>query len=154
MRLSDILKESTVICSVNGGTKKDIVTQLASQLKTAGLINDVDPVVRVVMERESLGSTGIGDGVAIPHGKLGASGQVMCVFARSKNGVEFDATDGEPVYIFFLVLAPENAASLHLTALSRISRILRDPSFRKRLLEMPDDARLLYQNIVEEDEKY
>ena len=154
MRLGDILKESTVICDLEGSTKKEIVTRLASQLKTAGLITDIEPVVRVVMERESLGSTGIGEGIAIPHGKFGSLSEVMCVFARSKKGVDFEATDGGPVYIFFLVLAPENAASLHLMVLSRISRILRDPSFRRRLLELPDDARLLYQSIAEEDEKY
>jgi len=154
LRLGEILKESTVICDIEGSTKQEIVTHLASKLRAAGLINDIDPVVRVVMERESLGSTGIGDGIAIPHGKLGTSGQVVCVFARSRKGVDFDATDAEPVHIFFLVLAPEDAASLHLTALSRISRILRDPSFRKRLLAMPDDACSLYRSIIEEDEKY
>ena len=154
MRLGDILKEPTVICDIEGGSKREIVTRLASQLKTAGLIRDIDPVVSIVMERESLGSTGIGDGVAIPHGKISSSGQVMCVFARSRKGVDFEAADGKKVHIFFLVRAPEDAASLHLMALSRISRILRDPSFRKRLLELPDDAGSLYQAIVEEDEKY
>ena len=154
MRLGEILKESTVICDIEGGSKKEIVTSLASQLRTAGLVHDIDPVVKIVMERESLGSTGIGDGVAIPHGKLSGSGQVMCVFARSRKGVDFEAADGEKVHIFFLVLAPEDAASLHLMALSRISRVLRDPSFRKRLLELPDDARSLYRAVVEEDEKY
>ena len=154
MRLGEILAESTVICEIKGSTKKEIVTNLASQLKAAGLIHDVDPVVDIVMERELLGSTGIGEGVAIPHGKLGGSAQVMCVFARSRTGVDFDAVDGGKVHLFFLVLAPEDAASLHLTALSRISRILRDPSFRKKLLEMPDDAHLLYRGIIEEDEKY
>ncbi len=154
MRLGEILKESTVICDLEDGSKKEIVTKLASQLKTAGLIHDIDPVVNVVMDRESLGSTGIGDGVAIPHGKFNTSGQVLCVFARSHRGTDFEASDGEKVHIFFLVLAPEDAASLHLMALSRISRILRDPSFRKRLLELPDDARLLHQAIIEEDEKY
>ncbi len=154
MRLGEILSESTVVCDLEGSTKKEIVTNLASQLKNAGLIKDIDPVVKVVMERESLGSTGIGDGVAIPHGKLGTSGQILCVFARSKKGLDFDAADGERVHLFFLVLAPEDAASLHLMALSRISRILRDPSFRRKLLGLADDARLLYQSIIEEDEKY
>jgi nitrogen PTS system EIIA component len=154
LRLGEILKESTVICDLEDGSKKEIVTKLALQLKTAGLVHDIDPVINVVMERESLGSTGIGDGVAIPHGKFNASGQVLCAFARSRKGTDFEATDNKPVHIFFLVLAPEDAASLHLMALSRISRIVRDPSFRKRLLELPDDARLLYQAIVEEDEKY
>jgi PTS system nitrogen regulatory IIA component len=109
-------------------------------------------VVKIIMEREALGSTGIGDGVAIPHGKMAGSGNVLCVFGRSKKGVDFDAVDGQPVHIFFLVLAPEDSASLHLKVLSRISKILRDPSFRKKLLKLPD-AHSLYESIVEEDEK-
>ncbi|MEN6616312.1 MAG: PTS sugar transporter subunit IIA [Syntrophorhabdus sp.] len=152
MRLTDILKESTVICEIKGITKKDIVTELAARLKTAGLIDDIEPAVQVVMERESLGSTAIGDGVAIPHGKLNGAKDVMCVFARSIQGVHFDAVDGEPVHLFFLVLAPQDAASLHLMVLSRISRILRDPSFRKKLLHLPD-AHEIYESIREEDEK-
>ncbi|MHB8109082.1 MAG: PTS sugar transporter subunit IIA [Syntrophorhabdaceae bacterium] len=152
MRLGDILKESTVICDIKGTTKKDILTELVTPLKDAGLIHDIEPVVRVVLERESLGSTGIGDGVAIPHGKLNNANEVMCVFARSQRGVDFDAIDGEPVHIFFLVLAPRDAASVHLMVLSRISRILRDPSFRKKLLNL-SDAHSLYESIREEDEK-
>jgi len=152
LRLTDILKESTVICEIKGITKKDIVTELAARLKTAGLIDDIEPAVQVVMERESLGSTAIGDGVAIPHGKLNGAKDVMCVFARSIQGVHFDAVDGEPVHLFFLVLAPQDAASLHLMVLSRISRILRDPSFRKKLLHLPD-AHEIYESIREEDEK-
>lgn len=152
MRLADILKESSVISDIKGRTKKEILTELAGQLKATGLINDIEPVVRIIMEREALGSTGIGDGVAIPHGKMRGSSGVFVVFGRSREGVDFDAADGEPVYIFFLVLAPEDSASLHLKVLSRISKILRDPSFRKRLLKLPD-AHSLYESIVEEDEK-
>ncbi len=152
MRLVDILKESSVISDIKGRTKKDILTELAGQLKTAGLIKDVEPVVKIIMEREALGSTGIGDGVAIPHGKMKGSGNILCVFGRSREGVDFDAADGEKVHIFFLVLAPEDSASAHLKVLSRISRILRDPSFRKKLLKLPD-AHAIYESIVEEDEK-
>lgn len=152
MRLADILKESSVVSDIKGRTKKDILTELAGQLKVAGLIKDVEPVVKVIMEREALGSTGIGDGVAIPHGKMKGSGNILCVFGRSREGVDFDAADGEPVHIFFLVLAPEDSASAHLKVLSRISRILRDPSLRKKLLKLPD-AHAIYETIVEEDEK-
>ena len=152
MRLADILKESSVISDIKGRTKKDILTELAGQLKAAGLIKDVEPVVKVIMEREALGSTGIGDGVAIPHGKMKGSGSILCVFGRSRDGVDFDAADGEPVHIFFLVLAPEDSASAHLKVLSRISRILRDPSLRKKLLKLPD-VHAIYETIVEEDEK-
>ncbi len=152
MRLVDILKESSVISDIKGKTKKEILTELAGQLNASGLIKDIEPVVKIIMEREALGSTGIGDGVAIPHGKMAGSGNVLCVFGRSKKGVDFDAVDGQPVHIFFLVLAPEDSASLHLKVLSRISKILRDPSFRKKLLKLPD-AHSLYESIVEEDEK-
>lgn len=152
MRLVDILKESSVISDIKGKTKKEILTELAGQLNASGLIKDIEPVVKIIMEREALGSTGIGDGVAIPHGKMAGSGNILCVFGRSKKGVDFDAVDGQPVHIFFLVLAPEDSASLHLKVLSRISKILRDPSFRKRLLKLPD-AHSLYESIVEEDEK-
>jgi len=135
LRLVDILKESSVISDIKGKTKKEILTELAGQLNASGLIKDIEPVVKIIMEREALGSTGIGDGVAIPHGKMAGSGNVLCVFGRSKKGVDFDAVDGQPVHIFFLVLAPEDSASLHLKVLSRISKILRDPSFRKKLLK-------------------
>jgi len=152
LRLADILKESSVIADVAGKAKKDIMSELVGQLKKAGLIKDVGPAVAVVMEREALGSTGIGDGVAIPHGKTKGAGNILCAFGRSVSGVDFDAADGKPVHIFFLVLAPEDSASQHLTALSRISKILRDQSFRKKLLKLPD-ARAIYESIVEEDDK-
>jgi PTS system nitrogen regulatory IIA component len=152
VRLTDILKESSVISDIKGTTKEKILTELAGQLKAAGLVKDVDSVVRIIMEREALGSTGIGDGVAIPHGKMKGPGGVLVAFGRSRQGVDFDAVDGQPVHIFFLVLAPEDSASLHLKVLSRISKILRDPSFRKKLLKLPD-AHSLYESIVEEDEK-
>lgn len=152
MRLVDILKESSVISDIKGKTKKEILTELAGRLDASGLITDNESVVKIIMEREALGSTGIGDGVAIPHGKMAGSGNILCVFGRSKKGVDFDAVDGQPVHIFFLVLAPEDSASMHLKALSRISKILRDPSFRKKLLKLPD-AHSLYESIMEEDEK-
>lgn len=152
MRLTDILKESSVISDIKGTTKEETLTELAGQLKAAGLVKDVDSVVRIIMEREALGSTGIGDGVAIPHGKMKGPGGVLVAFGRSRQGVDFDAVDGQPAHIFFLVLAPEDSASLHLKVLSRISKILRDPSFRKKLLKLPD-AHSLYESIVEEDEK-
>ena len=107
----------------------------------------------VILEREKLGSTGIGEGVAIPHGKMKGIDHILCAFGRSKKGIDFDAVDGKPVHIFFLLLAPEDSAGLHIQMLSRISRILRDPSFRKQLTEQGDD-RDLYANIVEEDKKF
>lgn len=117
------------------------------------MISNVEAAVAVILEREKLGSTGIGEGIAIPHGKMKGIDRILCAFGRSKEGVDFDAIDKKPVHIFFLLLAPEDSAGLHIQMLSRISRILRDPSFRKHLTEQGDD-RGLYADIVKEDEKF
>ncbi len=152
MRIAEVLKESCVIDNLKGGTKKDILFELVGVLKNADLIEDVDKVVNVILDREKLGSTGIGDGVAIPHGKMKGLRDFLCVFGRSQEGVDFDAVDRKPVHIFFLLLAPENSVSIHLKMLSRISKILRDPSFRKRLIEL-GDKKEIYRDIIEEDGK-
>ena len=152
MRLADIIKESCIVADIRGKTKSEILAELVDPLKKADMIDDVDSVVKIIMEREKLGSTGIGDGVAIPHGKMKNLDTVLCVVGRSQEGVDFDAADGRPVHVFFLVLAPEDSASLHLKVLSRISKILRDPSFRKKML-VPTDAHTIYTDILEADEK-
>jgi PTS system nitrogen regulatory IIA component len=152
MKIDEILHESCVIREIQGKTKKEVLAELVGALKHEGLIENEEEVVNVILEREKLGSTGIGDGIAIPHGKLKGIPRIICVFGRSKEGVEFDAVDQKPVHIFFLLLAPENSASLHLKALSRISKLLRDPSFKKRLLDL-DEAHDIYRSVVEEDEK-
>ena len=152
MKLADILRESCIIADIKGVTKREILFEMVETLKKAKLIEDIDPVVTIIMEREKLGSTGIGDGVAIPHGKLKKLQNILCVVGRSKEGVDFDAVDRRPVHIFFLVLAPEDSASLHLKVLSRISKVLRDQAFRKKMLKVAD-AHDIYTNIIEADDK-
>ncbi len=152
MKLADILKESCVIADVKGATKREILFDLVEPLKKANLLSDADAAVNIIMEREKLGSTGIGDGVAIPHGKMRNLDTVLCVVGRSQRGVDFDAVDKKPVHIFFLVLAPEESASLHLTVLSRISKIVRDQSFKKGVLKVTD-AHDIYKDIIEADDK-
>ena len=153
MTIEEVLPEQCVLSDLEGTTKKDVVVELVSALKNAGLIQDVDKAVNVVLEREKLGSTGIGEGVAIPHGKLKGIKSILCVFGRSRQGVDFDAVDHNLVHIFFLLIAPEDSASLHLQMLSRISKLLRDPSFRKSLVES-DKENNLHQKVVEEDRKH
>jgi len=152
VKLADILRESSVLADIKGVTKREILFEMVETLRKAKLIDDVDSVVEIIMERESLGSTGIGDGVAIPHGKMKKLNTILCVAGRSKEGVNFDAVDRQPVHIFFLVLAPEDSASLHLKVLSRISKILRDQSFRNKILKL-SDAHEIYTNIIEADDK-
>jgi len=152
MRIEDILRESCVVSNIQSKGKKEALHELVSTLKAANLIENTEKVVDIVLEREKLGSTGIGDGVAIPHGKMKGISNILCVFGKSKNGVDFDAVDRKPVHIFFLLLAPEDLATLHLKTLSRISKLLRDPSFKKRLMDL-NDSRDIYDNIIEEDRK-
>ncbi len=152
MKIAEILQEQCVVADIRGKTKKEIITELVETLAKARLVKDVEPVVNVVMDREKLGSTGIGNGVAVPHGKLKSINNIMCAFGRSQNGVDFDAVDRAPVHIFFLVLAPEDSASLHLKVLSRITKILRDQSLRKKIIKLTN-VRELYTSILEEDEK-
>ncbi len=153
MNLKDVLRESCVIADLKGRTKRDIITELALSFKNAGLIHDVGDAVNVILEREKLGSTGIGDGIAIPHGKMRGIKSILCAFGRSKAGVDYDAVDGKPAHIFFLLLAPEESAGLHIQMLSRISRILRDQGFRKHLVEQSENADL-YSDIISQDEKF
>jgi len=152
MSIEETLSESCVIAYVQGRTKKEVLIELIEVLKKAQLIENTEQVLHVILERERLGSTGIGDGVAIPHGKMKGIHTILCAFGRSVGGVDFDALDRKPVHIFFLLLAPEDSASLHLKMLSRISKMLRDPFLRKKLLEATD-SHALYLNIIEEDRK-
>jgi PTS system nitrogen regulatory IIA component len=110
-------------------------------------------VVEVLLDREKLGSTGIGDGIAIPHGKIKDLGGVVASFGRSPEGVDFESLDQKPAHLFFLLVAPENSAGVHLKALARISRLLKHPSFRKRLMEAENEEEL-FQIISEEDAQY
>ena len=153
MNMKDVLRESCVITDLEGSTKKEVLSELVMSFKKAGLINSAEEALSVVLEREKLGSTGIGDGIAIPHGKMKGIDRILCAFGRSGRGVDYDAVDGKPAHIFFLLLAPEDSAGLHIQMLSRISRILRDQTFRKHLVEQSESADL-YSEIVGQDEKF
>jgi PTS system nitrogen regulatory IIA component len=153
MNMKDVLRESCVITNLAGSTKTEVLSELVQSFKEAGLIDNVDEAVNVVLDREKLGSTGIGDGIAIPHGKMKGIDRILCAFGKSKEGIDYDAVDGKPAHIFFLLLAPEESAGLHIQMLSRISRILRDQTFRKQLVEQSENINL-YSEIVEQDEKF
>jgi PTS system nitrogen regulatory IIA component len=151
MKIIDILSKDRIVPSLGSRGKRDVIEELVGVLPTNGL----DPVrlVHVLMEREKLGSTGIGDGVAIPHGKLGEITHLLAAFGRSRTGVEFDSLDGKPAHLFFLLVAPEDSAGIHLKALARISRLFKDSQFRHTLMTAKDQDEL-YRIIRGEDEKY
>ncbi len=152
MTIEEVLEESCVLADLQGVSKRDVLIELVGTLKKANLIKNEQEVVNVIFEREKLGSTGIGDGVAIPHGKLKGIRRIICVFAFAPWGlISIQLIKNQPTSSF-LLLAPENSASLHLKMLSRIMKLLRDPSFRKRLMELAD-AHDIYRSVVEEDRR-
>jgi nitrogen PTS system EIIA component len=108
-----------------------------------------DRTVEILLERESLGSTGIGEGMAIPHGRSKEVKKILASFGRSLPGLDFQSLDGKPTHLFFLLIAPENSAGIHLKALAQISRLMKDQAFRKRLMEAnsPDEVYSIFSEL-------
>jgi PTS system nitrogen regulatory IIA component len=152
MKLLDILAKEALVPALAATDKEGVLSELAEALVAAGKLSGAASAVQVLLERERLGSTGIGEGIAIPHGKLRDLQGVVAAFGRSLPGVEFESMDGAPVHLFFLLLAPENSASAHLKALARISRLLKNRSFRDELLQA-DGQEALFDVIAREDAK-
>ena len=151
MKIADILSGSSVISELSSKNKKEVLEELVSVMAEQDKRINKEELIEVLMERERLGSTGIGDGVAIPHGKLKNINALLASFGRSIDGVDFESIDGKPTHLFFLLVAPENSAGIHLKALARISRLLKDDSFRKDLMEGKSEG-VLFQTIIERDE--
>jgi PTS system nitrogen regulatory IIA component len=154
MRLMDFFPERAVSCDLKAGEKEGVLRELIGLLVRAGSVKekDADRLTQVLLEREALGSTGIGHGVAIPHGKSHCVNRLICALGLSKQGMNFDALDGDMVHIFFLLVAPEDSAGPHLKALARISRLLKDKHFRESLLAAKDE-KVLLKMLREEDER-
>jgi PTS system nitrogen regulatory IIA component len=153
MKIMDILVRDAVVLDLVSRTKGDVLAEMARSLARAERRLEADRLLEVLLERESLQSTGIGEGVAIPHGKLPGLDRLLASFARSRPGVDFESIDGQPTHLFFLLVVPEHSGGQHLKALARISRFFRDAAFRKHLLEAEqlDD---IFRAIEEEDAKF
>ncbi|NDV19200.1 PTS transporter subunit EIIA [Pseudodesulfovibrio sp. JC047] len=135
MKLGDYLAKDCVLPEIVSETRSDTLKELIAPLGAKYPEMDTDLAVRVLLEREKLGTTGIGDGIAIPHGKVDGLDAMHVIVGRSLKGVEYDALDQKPCTIFFLVLAPEEAVGIHLRVLAQISRLLKDETFRRSFLE-------------------
>jgi len=150
MQITAFLKRGCIIQELHAATREAALAELAAVLISPGGTDDQEEMVKVLMARERLGSTGIGDGIAIPHGKIRGLDDLMIAIGRSSKGVDFNAMDGKPVHLFFLLMAPENSSGQHLKVLARISRLLKDNVLRKTLMEAesPDE---LFSLLVEKD---
>jgi PTS system nitrogen regulatory IIA component len=152
MKILDSLAEGAVIAELNATDKKGVLEELTVPVAEASGVSH-EEMVRVLLERERLGSTGIGGGIAIPHGKSKSLKSLFVGFGRSLKGVDFEAMDGKAAHLFFLLLAPEDSTGAHLKMLARISGLLKNNVFKERLMSAAD-GRELYTVIEKEDEDF
>lgn len=154
MKIMDFLNPAAISTDLQAADKKGVVGELVGLLIKSGEIKEKDKekLVRVLLEREALGSTGIGQGIGIPHGKFGGVRKLIGACGISRKGVDFESLDGEVVHTFFLLVAPEDSAGPHLKALARVSRLLKDKFFRDTLKAAKDEKALI-KIIKQEDQK-
>jgi len=152
MRILDALKKEVILSDLKSVDKKGVLEELARAVSKLHNI-ETNELVNILMERERLGSTGIGGGIGIPHGKLKNLDSLVLGFGLSRRGVDFESMDGRPTHIFFLLVTPENSTGLHLKLLARISRILKNDPFKAKLMsaQSSDDILAI---IAEEDEEF
>jgi PTS system nitrogen regulatory IIA component len=148
----DILSPEAISLDLKARGKREALEELCGLLSKAGRLTDPAALLQTLVDRESLGSTGIGQGVAIPHGKSAAVPAQAAALGISKQGVEFDALDGEPSHILFLIAAPSESAGPHLKALAKISRLLKDKAFRQAIRDASSVEEIL--QIIREEDDY
>lgn len=154
MKICDILQQPLILPELKAQNKEGVLEEMAGFLSAFvdGETARAADIRAALVAREQLGSTGVGEGVAIPHAKIAGLGQLVACFGRSLPGVEFDAIDYKPVHLIFVLLVPENSAGAHLKALARISRLLKSEDFRGQLLKLPD-AEAIYRAFLDEDNR-
>ena len=152
MKILEVLQKEAILEDLVSTDKKGILEELVAPVAKVANVSE-DGLVKVLLERERLGSTGIGGGVGIPHGKLKNLENIVLGFGLSRNGVDFESMDGKPTHEFFLLVTPENSTGLHLKMLARISRLLKDESFKERLISASSQEEIL-SIIQEEDEEF
>lgn len=154
MQITDFLSKKAIVTDIKATKKEEVIKELVEALINSGDIEKRyrNKLIEALMNRESLGSTAIGQGIAIPHAKCDCVEKLVAAFGLSKKGIDFDSLDGEPAYIFFLLVAPQDSAGPHLKALARISRLLKDKYFRDTLRSCADEKSVV-KVISQEDEK-
>jgi len=151
MKIVELLDPQAITADLKASNKAEALAELTDAILRVEGHLDRDEVIAVLQERERLGSTGIGDGVAIPHGKLKNIDKLLISFGRSRSGIDFDSMDGRPAHLFFLLVAPEESVGVHLKTLARISKLLKNVEVRRRLQDAASAADI-YQIIAHEEE--
>jgi PTS system nitrogen regulatory IIA component len=152
MKILDVLNQDAINVNLKARDKKGVIDELVAPVAAAAGVSR-EELARVLMERERLGSTGIGGGIGIPHGKLRETESLILGFGLSRKGVDFESMDGRPTHVFFLLLTPENSAGVHLKLLARISRLLKNDAFKDRLMQAESPGDILAA-VRDEDEEF
>ncbi len=152
IKIFEFLYPKAIVLDVQSRDKKGVITELVECLSKEKKVKDTPKAITSVLEREKLGTTGVGQGVAIPHGRTDAVGELVGAIGLSKQGVEFESLDGEPVHIIFLLLSPPDSGGQHLRALAKVSRLFKDKFFRQALLDARTKEEVL--KIVQQEDEY
>jgi PTS system nitrogen regulatory IIA component len=151
MKITEYISEKEILLDMKATGKSESLLELLDMLEASGSVENKEKVLEILLEREKLGSTGIGHGIAVPHAKSDQVSRLVCCLGISQKGINFDSLDGENVYIVFLVLAPVGATGLHLKALAKIARLLKDRVFKNSLRASKTSAEVF--QIIQEDEE-
>ena len=152
MKISDLLKKEIMIMDLNAKTKQDAIEEMIAKLKEKDMINDVDTFRKEIMNREELSSTGLGDGIAMPHAKTSAVNTPCVLFARSREGIDYESLDGQPAYLFFMIAAEDGANNTHIETLANLSRLLLKPNFIEKLKNAKTEDEVLEIVAIGEEE--
>ncbi len=143
MKVSELLNPGVIIADLKGNKKEEVINELIDLFKEDSRVQDVEKVRSAVLDREKIMSTGVGKGFAIPHGKTNSITDIIAAFGKTKNPVDYDALDNQPVHLVFLLVGKDNLVSKHIKLLSRISRMMNKDDFRNRLLEAGSSEEIL-----------
>lgn len=151
MKVSEILSKEFIIAELNSTDKESAINELIDLLKNDSRVEDIEKVRQAVLDREKIMSTGVGKGFAIPHGKTDSVKEIIAAFGRKKDGIDYDALDGNPVNLIFLLVGRDTMISAHIKLLSRVSRMMNKDDFRSRLLNAETSEEIM--NVFLEEEK-
>lgn len=143
MRITELLTKETIAMDLSASDKNGVIDELVNQLDSAGKLSDIAQFKEAIHNRESQSTTGIGEGIAIPHAKVAAVKSPAIAFGKSKEGVDYQSLDGQPAHLFFMIAAPEGGAQTHLDALAKLSGILMDDTVRENLLQANSKEEIL-----------